>query len=428
MANRRTFIKNLSAMGFVAPVAAFSFFDMNAQQTVGFTPLDELQNPTDDDFWKAVQSNFEQSAHFINLENGYFSPQPSPVLNAFMENTRTINQNTSLYMRTKQFDDKEMVRNELAAFAQVDAEELALTRNTTESLNIIIQGLPLKTGEEAILAHQDYGSMVEAFGQRARRDGIVLKKINLPLHPKTDEEIVQLYKDAITPKTKIILVTHMINTTGQILPLKKICAMAHANGVEVMVDGAHTFAHIDFKITDLGCDYFAASLHKWLCCPIGGGLLWVHRKKIKTLWPLFGDDSQPHDNIRKLEHQGTHPCAVQLSIPSAIKFHNLIGSQNKEARLRYLKNYWVGKLTGVEGISFNTPADDRRTCAIANIAVAGISPSKLAAKLYDEHKIFTVAIESETIKGVRVTPHLYTTEAHLDKLVEALTQIAQAKK
>lgn len=409
-------------MGFVAPVAALPFTDAPPPDD-DFLPLEYA--PADDEgFWKAVQSNFDPSAAFTNLENGYFSPQPLPVINAFIGHTRHINQNTSVYMRQRQFTEKEEIRQQLAAFAQIDAEELALTRNTTESLNIIIQGLPLKKGDEAVIAQQDYFSMVEAFEQRAQRDGITLKTINIPLHPESDEAIVQLYEQAITPKTRVILVTHMINTTGQILPVKKICAMAHAKGVEVMVDGAHTFAHIDFKITDLDCDYYAASLHKWLCNPLGAGMLWVKREKIAALWPLFGDSGEAKDNIRKLEHQGTMPCAVQLSIPNAIQFHNLIGSQRKENRLRYYKNYWVAQLAGDNRFSFNTPTQDHRTCAIANVAVKGKTPTQVSQLLYEKFKVFTVAIETPTIQGVRITPHLYTTTAHLDKLVEGLKAVA----
>jgi len=424
--NRRGFIKHMAAMGFVFPTTLFGLDNFDFEIPYTLTELEHFATSNDKKFWESVQMSYVQSKKFINLENGYFSPQPLPVLSAFIEYSKMINASPSYYMRTQQFDDKEKVRQALAHFANVDAEELALTRNTTESLNIIIQGLPLKKGDEAIVTHQDYGSMIEAFGQRANRDGIVIKTIALPLHPKTDEEIVHAYQAAITPKTKVLLVTHLINTTGQLLPVKKICAMAHASGIEVMVDGAHTFAHIDFKISDLDCDYYAASLHKWLCAPLGAGMLWVKKEKIEKLWSLFGDIHQKRTDIRKFEHQGTHPCAVQLCIPEAIKFHNTIGSKRKQDRLLYLKNYWVQKVKDLKGVSFNTPVEDKRTAAIANITIKGIKPSLLAEKLYKEHTIFTVAIEKEPVFGVRVTPHLYTTEKHLDKLVEAITKISNS--
>ena len=404
--NRRGFIKHMAAMGFIFPTTLFGIDTLNINTPYSIGELEQLAGGDDDKFWESVQMSYVQSKKFINLENGYFSPQPLPVLNAFVEYSKMINASPSYYMRTQQFEDKEKVRQALTGFAEVDAEEIALTRNTTESLNIIIQG------------------MVEAFGQRANREGIVVKTIKIPLHPKSDEEIVKAYEAAITPKTKVLLVTHLINTSGQLLPVNKICAMAHARGVEVMVDGAHTFAHLDFKIKDLDCDYYAASLHKWLCAPLGAGILWVKKEKVEKLWPLFGDINQPKDNIRKLEHQGTHPCAVQLCIPEAIRFHNTIGSKRKQDRLLYLKNYWVDKVKNLKKVSFNTPNEDSRTAAIANIAVEGLKPSELADKLYKEYNIFTVAIEKEPIYGVRVTPHLYTTEHHLDKMVDAITEIS----
>lgn len=422
--NRRGFIKHIAAMGFVFPTTLFGIDNFDIDTPYSIDELAQLATGDDDKFWESVQMSYVQSKKFINLENGYFSPQPLAVLNAFVKYTKMINTSPSYYMRTQQFEDKEKVRQALANFALVDAEEIALTRNTTESLNIIIQGLPMKKGDEAIVTDQDYGSMLEAFGQRANRDGIVVKTIKIPLHPKSDEEIVKAYEEAITSKTKVLLVTHLINTSGQLLPVKKICAMAHAKGVEVMVDGAHTFAHIDFKISDLDCDYYAASLHKWLCAPLGSGMLWVKKDKIEKLWSLFGDVNQKRTDIRKLEHQGTHPCAVQLCIPEAINFHNTIGSKRKRERLLYLKNYWVNKVKDLKGVTFNTPVENNRTAAIANIAIKGFTPSALAEKLYKEHNIFTVAIEKEPIHGVRVTPHLYTTEKHLDKMVAAVTAIS----
>jgi len=205
--------------------------------------------------------------------------------------------------------------------------------------------------------------------------------------------------------------------------VRKICDMAHSKGVEVIVDGAHTFAHIDFDIKDLGGDYYAASLHKWLCTPPGNGLLWMKKEKIEKIWPLFGDTTYPATDIRKLEHYGTHHRAFRLAIPAAIKFHNLIGTQRKEERLRHLKNYWVNGIKDISGVSFNTPMEGSRTCGIANFALRGYKPVELAEKLYKDYKIYTVGIESEAVNGVRVTPHIYTTQQDLDKLVAAVKEL-----
>lgn len=410
------------------PAAALGMMPIDYTTPVfpGFDELEKL-SPTEDDFWAAIQQSWQQNPAFINLENGYFSPQPLQVLHDFLQKERMINEQPSFYMRRLEMDDTTMVRKELATFAHVPEDEIALIRNTTEGLDIIIHGLPMNRGDEIIMAHQDYGSMLEALAMKAQREGTVNKFVSLPLHPANDEEIVAVYEKAITPKTKAMLVTHMINTTGQLLPVRKICDMAHTHGVEVLVDGAHTFAHIDFKIKDLNCDYYAASLHKWLCCPPGCGILWMKKEKVEKIWPLFGDTTYPATDMRKFEHYGTFHRAFRLAIPTAIKFHNTIGSKRKEFRLRQLKNYWVNGIKDIKGITFNTPIDDHRTGGIANFALKGYTPTQLADKLYNDYKIYTVAIESKEVNGVRVTPHLYTTFAQLDAFIKAVKEMAGGK-
>ncbi|MDL5049507.1 aminotransferase class V-fold PLP-dependent enzyme [Oscillatoria amoena NRMC-F 0135] len=423
--NRRNFVKNMTVMGLLAPASSFEWMNYTHQTGPTFDELESIKAANEDEFWKAIQQCFAQSEEFINLENGYFSPTPLPVLNAFVENNRMVNANSSFYMRRRKDDDRERVRKELAEFAGVNADEVALMRSTTDGLNVLIHGLPLKAGDEVVLSNQDYDSMVEAFKQRAQREGIVLKTIDLPLQPANDEEVVNVYEKAITPKTRLLLVTHMIHLTGHLLPVKKVCEMAHAKGVEVMVDGAHAFAHIDFRIPDLDCDYYAASLHKWLCNPLGAGILWVKKEHIEKVWPLFGETSRPKTDIRKFERFGTQNTAIQLSLSAAIKFHTIIGSNRKMARLRWLKNYWVEQLSKVDGVSFNTPIQNERTGAIANFALMGYTPTQLAAALYDSYKIFTVGIETPAVNGVRVTPHLYTTQQHLDALISAVKELAK---
>lgn len=379
----------------------------------------------DEDFWYQVQRAYRQSPHFINLENGYFSPQPLEGLEAQQANIRMINEIPSYYMRRRQFEEKEGVKQQLAKLAGCSPEELVITRNTTESLDTIIAGIDFEAGDEAVMCDQDYGSMLEAFDQQARRRGLKNVLIDLPLHPRSDAELVERYERAITPKTKIMLVTQLINITGQVLPVRQICDMAHGHGVEVIVDGAHAFAHLDFKIPDLHGDYYGASLHKWLCSPLGAGLLYIRRDKIAKVWPLFGDATYPADDIRKFEHIGTHPVSTNLTIANAIRFHELIGPARKEARLRYLKEYWTTRVKDLPGVSLNTPWERERSSAIANLAVDGISPNELADYFYDEHRIFTVAINRRAVKGVRITPHLYTRLEDLGKLVAAVRQAAK---
>jgi len=378
----------------------------------------------DEAFWAGVRRQYLLTPEYINLENGYYLMQSQPVLEAFIGRVREVNRQASRYLRTRQFDDKAAVRDRLAGMAGVPPQELIVTRNTTESLDTVIGGFPWRAGDEAVMAEQDYGAMLDMFRLQARRQGIVNRVVSLPLDPRSDEEIVRLYESAIGPRTRLLMVCHMVNITGQILPVAKIADMAHAHGVQVMVDGAHSFGQIDFAVPDLKGDYFAASLHKWLGSPLGAGILHVRREHIAPLWPTFADLSVPDDDIRKLNHTGTHPVHTDLAINDAIDFHQGIGIQRKEARLRFLQRYWTDRVRGVPGIVLNTPSDPARSCAIANVGVAGREPAALGQALFDRYRIWTVAIDSAGVRGVRVTPHLFTSTADLDALVRALKELA----
>ena len=378
----------------------------------------------DETFWALIREKYLLKPDYINLENGYFSMQSQTVLEAFIARVREINREASYYMRTTQYDDKLAVRKQLAVMAGCSQEELIITRNTTESLDTVISGFDWKAGDEAVMAAQDYGAMLDMFALQAKRYGVVNKIVSLPIDPQSDEEIVQVYRGAITPKTRLLMVCHMVNISGQILPVRKIADMAHRRGVEVMIDGAHSFAQLEFRIPDLGGDYFGASLHKWLGTPLGAGLLYVRADKIAKLWPIYGDSSVADTDIRKLNHTGTHPVHTDLAISNAIAFHDTIGIQRKEARLRYLQNYWTSRVRGTRNIVLNTPADPARSCAIANVGIVGIPPAALAKTLLQKYKVWTVAIDTANVHGVRITPHVYITPAELDTFVSALKELA----
>ena len=378
----------------------------------------------DEPFWSLIRSKYRLTPDYINLENGYYSMQAQPVLDAFIGHVRAINEEASHYMRTRQVGDKLAIRTRLAAMAGCAPEELIITRNTTESLDTVIAGFDWKAGDEAVLAEQDYGAMRDMFKLQARRYGVVNKIVSLPVDPKTDDEIVQLYANAITPKTRLLMVCHMVNITGQLMPVRAIADMAHGRGVQVMVDGAHAFAQIDFTIPQLGADYYGASLHKWLGAPLGAGLLYVKADRIASLWPVFADLSVPDTDIRKLNHTGTHPVHTDLGIENAIAFHESIGTQRKEARLRYLQGYWTSKVRDLPNIVMNTPRDRARSCAIANVGVRGMAPAALAKTLLDKYRVWTVAIDGAGVHGVRITPQLFTTPAELDVFVRALRELA----
>ena len=379
---------------------------------------------SDEEFWALIRKQYRLTPDYINLENGYFSMQAQPVLEAFVGRVREVNYEASHYMRTRQFDDKLAARTQLAAMAGCSPEELIITRNTTESLDTVIAGHDWKPGDEAVMAEQDYGAMLDMFKLQAKRHRIINRIVSLPIDPESDDQLVQLYEGAITPRTRLLMVSHMVNITGQVLPVRKIADMAHRHGVAVMVDAAHTFAQIDHRIPDLGGDYYGASLHKWLGTPLGAGILYVRRDRIPALWPVFADASMADTDIRKLNHTGTHPVHTDLAIASAIAFHDSMGIQRKEARLRYLQQYWTSRVRGGRNIVLNTPAAPTRSCAIANVGIAGLAPAALATTLLRKYGIWTVAIDTANVHGVRITPHVYTSTTELDTFVRALRELA----
>lgn len=379
---------------------------------------------SDEEFWAGLRGNYKLKPDYINLENGYYCFLPQGTLEKYIEHIRAVNLQGSYYMRTVQAENKTKVIARLSELAGCAPDELALTRNTTESLDTVINGIHWNAGDEAILAAQDYGSIVNQFKLMEKRHGIVANVLSVPNHPASDEDIVGMYRKAITPKTRLMLVSHMVNITGQILPVRKICDMAHSMNVEVAVDGAHTFAHLNFRIPDLGCDYYAASLHKWLSAPLGAGLLYVKEGKAPQLWSLMADWNMK-DDITHLAHTGTHPVATDLTILDAIDFYTKVGPERKEARLRYIQNYWTSRVRNMKHIVLNTPADPVRSCGIANVGIKDMKPADMAKTLLDKYKIWTVAIDSKGVQGCRITPNIYTTTEELDVFVKALGEMGK---
>ena len=416
--HKRDFLRSLGA----TTIAAL----LGEQLWAQYEPLAPSALATTEDFWAQLRSKYRLKPDYINLEHGYYSMQSEQVLDAFVASVREVNYHASYYMRTQQSADKHAARAKLAAIAGCSADELIITRNTTESLDTVIAGYDWKPGDEAVMAAQDYGAMLDQFTLQARRFGMKNVMVSLPNDPRSDDELITLYANAITPKTRLLLLSHMVNITGQVLPIAKISAMAKARGVDVAVDGAHAFAHLDFTVPELGADYFAASLHKWLGVPLGSGLLYVRKPKIAGLWPLFGEQGFPDDDIRKLNHTGTHPVHTDLAIQHAIAFHESIGTPRKEARMRYLQQYWTTQVRDVKNVVLNTPRDPKRAAGIANVGIAEMDPSALAKTLLDKYRIWTVAIDRENVRGARITPHLYTTTTELDALVRALRELASA--
>lgn len=420
--NKREFLKSSAVFG-AGSLVSFSLLE-KLIKGVEHIPSKTLAG--NEDFWLQIRNGYKLKSDYINLENGYYCIQPEEVLESFIKHIREVNLYGSYYMRTVQYDNKKTITQKLADIAGCTTGELIITRNTTESLDMIIAGLKWEAGDEAVMAHQDYGAMLDMFTQVSKRYGVVNKIISIPNHPKSDEELVELYANAITPKTKLVMVCHMINITGQILPVKKICDMAHSKGVQVMVDGAHTFAHLNFKIPDLNCDYYGCSLHKWLSVPLGAGVLYVKKENIAKVWPLLAESERKADDISRLNHTGTIPVHTDLAIANAVEFYSKIGAQRKEDRLRYLQNYWTKQVRNVKNVILNTPEDIQRSCAIANVGIVGMKPSELADKLFKQYNIYTVPIDGNGVQGCRITPNVYTTTKELDQLVKALNELSKA--
>ena len=376
---------------------------------------------TEEDFWYYIQQSFTVSPSLINLNNGGVSPAPKTVQDAMKRYYDYSNEAPSYYMWRILDQGREPLRKNLANVAGCSPEEIAINRNSSEGLETVIFGLQLKAGDEVVASLQDYPNMINAYKQREMRDGIKMKWINLELPSEDEDYLVRQYVNAFTAKTKLVHITHIINWNGQILPVKKIANEAHKRGIEVIVDGAHSFAHFNFKIPDLDCDYFAASLHKWLYAPIGTGVLYVKKEKIKTIYPLFATSENPlKDDIRKFENLGTRPFFIEQAIGKAIEFHEMIGIERKEKRLHFLKNYWIEKVKDIPGVKVNTSLHPKWGCAIGNVGIEGKKPNELDSFLMTNYKIHTVAITWKNIVGVRITPNVYTTTKNLDVLVEGI--------
>ena len=428
MIDRRNFL--LATAGSLTALDLFSKIDK------GFTKqleknLNKLENMSldasaeNEDFWGWVRQSYTVSPNIINLNNGGVSPQAKVVQDAHIRFYQYSNEAPSYYMWRILDQGREGLREKLANLCGVLPEEIAINRNATEGLNTVIFGLNLKAGDEVVLSTFDYPNMMNAWKQREKRDKIKLVWINIPQPLEDEKAIVKLYQDAITSKTKIVHITHMINWTGNFVPTKVIADMAHAKGCEVIVDGAHSFAQIDFKIEDTGADYFATALHKWLGAPFGTGLLYIKKEKIKNIWALLSSVDPDGGDIKKFESLGTRSFAAEMAIGTAVEFHNIIGGKRKEARLRYLKNYWTEKAVKLPKAKLFTAVKPEFSCAVATFGFEGWQAQQIDAKLMEKHKVHCVSMILEKVNGVRIAPNVYTNTQDLDILVKGLTEISK---
>lgn len=425
--DRRTFLKRTATLAGAFSVnslfrqAHAADFEAAAHAVKNLAPAEVAQN---EDYWSIIQAAYSVNPDIVNLNNGGVSPAPIVVQEALERYNQLANEGPSYYMWVILDQGREPLRRKLADLAGAKPSEIAIDRNSTEALNTMIYGLPLKAGDEVIGAKQDYPNMIQAYRQRAQRDGIVYKQISFDFPIEDDDAIVRAYEAAITPQTRLIHVTHMVNWVGQLMPVAKISDMAHTHGIEVIADGAHSFGLVDFKIPDLRCDYFGTSLHKFLSAPIGSGMMWIREDHIEKVWPLTCA-ADPHSaDIRKFESLGTRSFPIEQAIGEAVNFHEGIGSRRKQERIFYLKNYWSTRVQSIPKVRLHTSLRPEYSCAIGGFSIDGMTPGQISGALFDRWKIHTVGIVWENISCVRVTPHVYTRPADLDLLVGAIHDLA----
>lgn len=425
MPDRRAFIKNIG--GLFGTVALLPFSEDVLSKTSDLFDHSLLSalpvNTSDSDYWRWIQQQYTASSNFINLNNGGVSPQPRIVQEAFVRYNAICNEAPSYFMWREFKRDVDGVRSKLAGFAGVGEGEIIINRNTTEALDTIINGLPLKKGDEVIVSEFDYPNMKSVWRMREKRDGIVLKWAKLNLPSEDAQQLTEAYTQLMTTKTRLVHLTHMINWTGQVLPVRNIANEAHQRGIEVLVDGAHTFAHLDYNISDLDCDYFGTSLHKWLCAPFGTGMLYIRPTKVSKIWPAFPNEEPESDKLSKFENLGTRSVPAEMAIGQALSFHNAIGTQRKFERLHYLKEYWTTRIRDEKKFRFYTPASSNWSGALATVGIEGLKGPDIAARLEKKAQIHVTNVQIENVDGVRITPHIYTTEEDLNKLIKALITI-----
>ena len=426
MPSRRHFVHSLVGAGAALPMFRPTAMRQVARATDRLTSADPASAADDEAYWGEIQRAFDADRTMINLNNGGVCPSPSHVLEAMIRDLRFTNELPVNHMWAVLEPRIESVRRDLARDFGCDPEEMAITRNASEALETLIFGLDLQRGDEVLVTNQNYGRMITAWETRARRQGIVVKQVSFKVPPPSPESLVEVFRNAITPKTKVIEVTHITNLTGQIFPVQEIVKMARERNIKVFVDGAHAYAHFPFKRDDLDADFYGTSLHKWLLAPIGTGFLYVRKSEIKGLWPLMAAPPSMDDNIRKYEEIGTHPAANHNAIAAALAFHRAIGSERKIARLRYLRDRWAKRLLAAsDRVHVATQIDTPYAGAIGFFSVEGLDPSKLGTWLLEKHRVVSTPIVHAEFAGIRITPNVYTTIDEVDTFADLVLSAIQ---
>jgi isopenicillin-N epimerase len=424
MLTRREFMGRTGGLG-AAALASFNpaGLDRLFAASAAVAHVAPAEVAQDETYWSEIQQAFTLDRTMVNLNNGGCCPSPRVVHEAFKRYLDHSNQAPTYNMWRELEPGVENVRKALAADTGVDPETLAVTRNASESLQIAQLGLDLKPGDEVLTTNQDYPRMLQTWQQRVARDGITLTQISFPV-PATWPDLVRRFEQAITPATKVLHFCHITNLSGQIFPVKDLCALARRHGITTIVDGAHAYAQFPFSLAEFDCDFYGTSLHKWLLAPIGTGFLHVRRDRIATTWALQPAPVE-QKTIRKFEEIGTHPAANHNAIAEALVFHRGIGVERKAARLRYLRNRWAERLLKNPRVVLHTPLDPQLSCAIGTVQIKGVPTGDVGAKLWSDHRILATPIAHPEWEGLRVTPNVYTTLDEIDRFADAMERIAK---
>lgn len=424
---RRQFLKTFAALSGGAILSPWlnPLHGQAQSQLEAFQDIPANTLATNEDFWGIVRQAFTSSPNMINLNSGGVSPHTKQVQEAVTAYTRYANEAPANFMWREMGRQRKHMIEKLAALAGTSKEEIALQRNTTEAINAVLLGIDWQKGDEIVTSDQVYPAMDHALKQLEKRKGIRVTQVALPVPAPDHDSLIQPFEQAITRKTRLVLICHVINLSGQIMPVKEVVKIAHERGAEVLVDGAHSFAHFDFKIPDLGADYFATSLHKWLCAPFGTGLLYIKKEKIPQIWPIFGAPDGQVDSIEKFEHLGTRSVPTELAVSHAIDFHNWIGRERKQARLHYLKSLWMEKASELPGVFFSTNPSPEHSCAIANFRIEGEDMRKLGSTFLVKHNLYTTITDHKDVKGMRISPNVFTLAEEMEYLVEVIGQYAR---
>jgi selenocysteine lyase/cysteine desulfurase len=380
--------------------------------------------PDDESYWSTIRAQYSPSRDFINLENGYFGMPADPVRAALKRYQDEVDRDNAFFLRTRWSARLAHVKALLAEFTGVAPDELLITRSAVESLNILLQGYPFEAGDAILMAQHDYDFSHDVVRMTAARKGLQVVEVDVPYDLEDDDAVVARYADAITPRTRVLLITHVVHRTGRIMPVARLAALAHERGIDAIVDGAHALAQLQFTIPQLGAPFAAFNLHKWVGAPLGTGLLYIDRERIGDIAPLYGDVSFARTNIDKLGQVGTVPPAPIMAVEDALAFHAAIGGKAKEARLRWLARRWMDQARDVPGVRVYTPRDPRQHCGLGAFGIANVPAAEVVRRLMDEHRIFTVVRKLGDVEIVRVTPHLYTRPEDLDALAAAIRQWA----